>query len=456
MRSTGLAHSSSLRVPRLADYSSAVLPGRLRPLRIRPFGRLLASYTVNELGDSVGVVALAVLVFDRTGEVLPTAALFLATKFVPAMLAPFLTAKLDQVAVRRTLPALYAFEALVFSALALLAEGQFLLVLVLLLALADGALAVTARGLTRGAIASTLQPAGLLPEGNGLINIGFALASVSGAALAGLVISEFSISAALWIDAVSFLSIALLLAATRGLPPAHEGREPWFSRVRSGIDYARTDRRVRTLLWGEALALILFTLIIPIEVVYAKESLGTTSAGFGLLLASWGVGIVLGSLIYVTVRGRSAGLLILLSTAAIGLAYLGMAAAQRLGVACLLSILGGTGNGIQWVAVVTALQEATPARFQARIVGLLESLLAAMPGVGYVLGATITALASPRLAYAVAGAGILLLAAFGVIVSRRTPMERGGARHEAEPRAHRTHGDSPADASAAIPDGARR
>ena len=51
-----------------------------------------------------------------------------------------------------------------------------------------------------------------------------------------------------------------------------------------------------------------------------------------------------------------------------------MAGAQTLFVACVLSVLGGAGNGIQWVSVMTALQEATPADYQARVVGLLESL----------------------------------------------------------------------------------
>ena len=41
--------------------------------------------------------------------------------------------------------------------------------------------------------------------------------------------------------------------------------------------FARTNVLVRTLLVGEAVALILFTLIVPIEVIYAKESLGTTT-----------------------------------------------------------------------------------------------------------------------------------------------------------------------------------
>src|SRR4051812_8185130 len=154
---------------------------------------MLASYTVNEFGDSFAIVALAVFVYDRTGDVAPTAALFLAGKFLPALVAPFLTAKVDQFAVRRTLPLIYLAEASVFGALALLAEGRFVLAVVLVLALLDGAFAVTARGVTRGAIAATLQPLKLLREGNALLNVGFAFAAVGGSALAGLVISEFGV-----------------------------------------------------------------------------------------------------------------------------------------------------------------------------------------------------------------------------------------------------------------------
>ena len=39
----------------------------------------------------------------------------------------------------------------------------------------------------------------------------------------------------------------------------------------------------------------------------------------------------------------------------------------------------------------------------------MESIGAAMPGVGYLLGGAIVALADPRAAYAVAGVGVLLL-----------------------------------------------
>jgi MFS family permease len=380
-------------------------------LAVWPFSRLLSSYTLNELGDSVGVVALSILVYDRTHEVAATSAFFIIAKFLPALLAPAFTARLDQVALRRSLPSIYVVEAIVFGLLALIADGSFWLPLVLLLGLIDGTLAITGRGLTRGAVGAVLEPAGLLKEGNALMNMGFAIASVGGAALAGLLVASVGLGTALLVDAGSFLAIAIVLATTSGLPPASadEEHQGWRRRLRDGLAFARSHRPVRLLLTGQALALVMFTLVIPIEVVYAKVSLGTTDAGFGVLLASWGAGIVVGSLVYIAVKQRSLTGLIIASTAALGIAYLGMAASGTLLAACLFSVLGGTGNGIQWIAVMTALQEATPRNLQARVTGLLESLGAAMPGVGYLLGGILASIWNPRTAYWVAGAGVMVL-----------------------------------------------
>jgi predicted MFS family arabinose efflux permease len=382
---------------------------RFAPLGVRPFGRLLVTYTVKEIGDAVGVVALAVLVYDRTGAVAPTAAIFIAAKFLPALIAPLLTARVDQLALRRVLPVIYVLEAAAFAALGLIAASEFLLALVLALALVDGTLAITGRGLTRGAVAAVLQPVALLREGNAMMNVGFALASVGGAALAGLLIGTVGLATALYVDAASFLVIAALLAATTTLPAVEVSHEPFRERLAAGLRYARTHPPVRLLLVGQAVALVLFTLIVPIEVIYAKESLGTTSAGYGILLASWGAGIFLGSLLYLRIKNRAQWLLIIGSTLAVAVAYLGLAAAGTLFVACLISVVGGLGNGIQWIAVMTALQEQTARDFQARIAGLMESLGAAMPGVGFLLGGGIVAATNPRVAYAVAGAGLVLI-----------------------------------------------
>ena len=117
------------------------------------------------------------------------------------------------------------------------------------------------------------------------------------------------------------------------------------------------------------------------------------------------------------------------STVACGLGYIGMATAPELVSACATSALGGIGNGVQWVSVVTALQEATEERFQARVAGLLEAVMAAGPGIGFLLGGTITSLLSPRAAFAVAGAGVLAVVAIGALVLAR----RGLRTSRAEP-----------------------
>ena len=205
---------------------------------------------------------------------------------------------------------------------------------------------------------------------------------------------------------------------------------------------------MRLLLIGQAFALVLFTVVVPIEVIYAKESLGTSDAGFGILLASWGAGIVVGSLVYLLIKQRSPLALIVISTALIGFAYLGLATADTLLVACLISVVGGAGNGVQWIAVVTTLQEMTPADYQARIVGLLESLGAAMPGVGYLIGGALVALGSPRTAYAVAGVGVLVLVLAALIVRPnlgRRARPTAPCRRPAAARLARARADARAD-----------
>jgi MFS family permease len=376
------------------------------------FGRLAFSYTTNSIGDYVGLVALAVLVFRETRDPLATTALFIAAQFLPAFIAPAVTARVDQLQLRKSLPSIYAGEAVVFALLALLASS-FSLPAVLALALLDGVLMLTARGLSRGAVNAVLQPVRLLREGNGLLNIGFAVASVGGSALGGALVSIFGVEAALVVDAASFAVIAIVLATCRHLPYATEAREPFLTRIREGLRWARTDHVARVLLGFEAIAIVLFTLIVPIEIVYAEETLGTTEAGYGVLLSSWGAGIVLGSLVFLLVKQRSAAVLILLSTLAIGAGYLGIAVSRELWLACAFSVVGGVGNGIQWVSVMTALQESTPQDLQARVTGLLESIASAMTGVGFLIGGVITAIFSPPTAFAVAGFGVVLLVVIG-------------------------------------------
>ena len=76
-------------------------------------------------------------------------------------------------------------------------------------------------------------------------------------------------------------------------------------------------------------------------------------------------------------------------------------------LALTLAAIGGAGNGVQWVSIVSAIQGLTASAYQARVVGLLESIGRVMPGVGFILGGVIAQVLDPRASFVVAGAGSL-------------------------------------------------
>lgn len=395
------------------------------PLERPQFRRLAISYGVNELGDWMGIVALSVLVFDRTGSALATAALFLGTRFLPALVAPIMVAKVEQPPPRFALPVIYCGEAAAFGALALLAGDSFFLAGVVALAIVDGALALTGRALTRAVTAALLEPAGELRSGNAVLNVAFTGSAALGPGIAGLIVAGFGVQSALLLDAASFYAIAWILLTAGPLPQAEPDPGRVRDRVRAGLAYIRERTTLRRLLVAQGAAFVFFAAVIPIEVIYSKQTLGTGDSGYGLLLASWGVGMVIGGIVFAAVRRAPLALLLFFSTLAVGAGYLGLAAAPTLALACAASIVGGAGNGVQWVSAISAVQELTAAAMQARVMSVLESIGAAMPGVGYLIGGLIASGTSPRATFLIAGIGVLAIAFLAAIVMGRKWPDNG-------------------------------
>ncbi|MBK5218256.1 MAG: MFS transporter [Thermoleophilia bacterium] len=387
--------------------------GLSAPLRRPLFRRLAATYAINELGDWMGLIALSVLVYDETGSALATAALFIGTGFLPAMLAPLLVARVELPSPRFALPVLYCAEAAAFAGLALLALN-FSLAGVVILAAIDGALMLAGRSLTRAVAASLLEPAGELRAGNAILNLAFTGGAAIGPALAGLVVAGFGVPTALFLDALSFYAIAWILFTAGEMPRAEPEPGQLRERVRAGIAYIREKATLRRLLLAQGAAFIFFAAVIPVEVIYAKETLGAGDSGYGLLLASWGAGMVLGSIVFAAIRKASLAYLLLFSTLAVGVGYLGLAVAPTLALACVASAVGGAGNGVQWVAAVSAVQELTVPGMQARVMSVLESVGAATPGIGFALGGIIATVVSPRAAFLVAGLGVFAIVVLAI------------------------------------------
>jgi MFS family permease len=393
----------------------------ISPLRRPVFRRLAATFAVNELGDWMGIVALSVLVFDRTDSAFATSALFLGTGFLPALIAPVLVARVEQPPPRFALPVIYCGEAAAFGALALLAD-DFSLAAVVVVAAIDGALALSARVLTRAVVVALLEPVGELRAGNAILNVAFTGGAAVGPGIAGLVVAGFGIPSALLLDAVSFYITAWILLTAGPLPHAEPEPGRLRERVSAGLAYIRERATLRRLLIAQGVAAIFFTAVLPIEVVYAQETLGAGASGYGLLLGSWGAGMVLGSLVFAALRRAALPKLLFFSTLTIGAGYLGLAAAPSLAVACAASVLGGAGNGVQWVALISAVQELTAQGMQNRVMSVLESIGTAMPGIGFLLGGLTATVFDPRVTFLLAGAGVLAIVAVATpLLGRKWP-----------------------------------
>jgi MFS family permease len=181
--------------------------------------------------------------------------------------------------------------------------------------------------------------------------------------------------------------------------------------VRAALAYVRDKPPIRGLFLLQAVAVLFFTISVPVEVVFAQHSLHAGAAGYGAMLSAWGAGAVAGAAVYAWFRARPNRELIVGGAFALGLGFVIMAVAPTLAVAIVGAALGGVGNGVESVAARTAVQEEASEQWMAMLMSLYEALFQSIPGAGMLLGGAITALGSPRTALAVAGVGSLAVTA---------------------------------------------
>jgi hypothetical protein len=386
--------------------------------------RIILAYTVNRLGTWIGYVALSVVVFDRTGSAVAVSALLVCGQVLPAFLAPALVARVEASPSRRELSGLYFFEGATTAAIAVLLWNFWLPALLLLVAL-DGTAALAANALLRAALAHAARMAAHTDqaaeyvsrsgeedlaghqaerEANAALNIAFSATFMLGPAFGGLMVAIAGGPVALILDAVTFVICGWMLVSLR--PHIEDATGATVrARLRAAARHIHTVPGLRTLLVTEAVALVFFASGAPIEVVYAKVTLNTGDWGYGVLLAVWGGGTVLGSLIFARAAGQTLRVMLTAGTLAVGLAYVGFAAAPSLAFAFPAALVGGIGNGVQWASLISTVQRLTPGELKGRLMGAVESLGAICPAIGLSLGGALVALGSPRQAFLVVGLG---------------------------------------------------
>jgi predicted MFS family arabinose efflux permease len=424
------------------------------PLQSPRLRRILAAYAINSLGTWFGIVALLVAVYDHTHNALAVAALTLAADAVPAFVVPAVVARVEASRRRSELTGLLVFEAAATSALAVLV-WHFSLLPILLLAALDGTAALAGSALLRAEIARAARDhveakTGLdavAADGTGgatidetvheaerkahaARNVAFSVTFVLGPALGGLVVAAAGAPTALFVDVGSFLVCGALLIDLH--PHVEEaGGDSVRERLLAAWRHVNEAPALRGLLLAEAVALVFFETGAPIEVTYVKSTLRAGDRGLGLLLTAWGSGAVLGSVVFARLFRRPPAGMLGAGTVAIGLAYVGFAAAPSLGLACVAAFVGGVGNGLQLPSLISIVQRITPKILQGRMMGAVESLGALARAIGLPLGGALVVLSSPRTAFTIVGLGAVATTAALLRLSGSPPAEREEADEQA-------------------------
>ena len=380
-----------------------------RVLQLPVYRRLLGAYTLNELAWSIGTLALAFLVYGRTGSALGAAAFFFCSQFVPALLAPLVVARLDHHTPRLTSAGAVRDRGGRRSWCSRGSPATSRSCRSCSWPRSTVSWRWSARSLARATSAEVTGEAGLLREGNAVANTAFSLCFMAGPAIGGVIVAASSTSVALLVNCGLFVAMGLLLATARGLPGSAAERASPKGRLRAAMAYVSQRPSIRALLGVQAAGVLFFTISIPAEVVLAEHTLHASAGGYGAMLSAWGVGAVAGSAVYARWLGRPARQLIAGGVGALGVGFVVMALAPALWVAIAGAAIAGVGNGVESVAGRTALQEEVEEGWMAVMMSVNESMFELIPGLGILLGGAIAALAGPRAALGVAGLGSLVV-----------------------------------------------
>jgi MFS family permease len=210
-------------------------------------------------------------------------------------------------------------------------------------------------------------------------------AAVIGPSIAGLIIGLFGVPLCFLINAVSFLASVGALLLMTDLPALIRTSQQgsMLARIREGLDYARRDPVVGTLLLNVAVfslfAMNRFTLL-PI---FADQVLRTGATGFGFLTASQGVGALIGALSLAILQRRLAsGNVQFLIGLAWSLFLILFSLSRSYPLSLLLLMLSGFCQ-ISFVATTnTRIQAATPDHLRGRVMALYAQALMGVGPVG--------------------------------------------------------------------------
>jgi predicted MFS family arabinose efflux permease len=346
------------------------LPAGLRALQHRDFRVFFAGQAVALVGSWMQQVAQAWLVLSLTNSPLRLG-LVGSLNFLPVLLFAIVGgAVADRLPKRRLLvltQSLLGCQTLTLAVLVVTGHVRYWHVCVL--ALVWG-IANTVDLPVRQAFVVELAGRADVTSAVALNSAAFNVARIVGPATAGLLIARAGIAPAYFINAGAFVVVIVTLLSihARGAPLPRAGTTIG-TEIREGVSYALRTPRVVVLLavlFVVSITVFNYSIYVPL---FARQILGRGPEGFGLLMASVGVGAVGGALTLGTLRAPS--LALLFATGVLSCAgLLVMSIVATFGVAAVTLFALG------WISVMVvagcqaALQLAAPDRLRGRIMSL--------------------------------------------------------------------------------------
>ncbi len=177
----------------------------------RMLRRVTAAYAVNEFGNWLGAIALTIAVFDHTHSAVASAALFVASVLLPAVVVTAVVAWLESNSPAEScLPGSICAQALATVGLALLVRHP-VLAPILVLGAVMWLAGMAARALLRTSISRQSQDDAARRTAMGRLNTAWAVTFATGPAVAGVLCAALGPSAVLLLDAASFVITAALM-----------------------------------------------------------------------------------------------------------------------------------------------------------------------------------------------------------------------------------------------------
>jgi MFS family permease len=398
--------------------------GRLSLLRRnRGFALLFWATAGSAVGTYLAALALAVDIFDRTQSGRWLAALLIADFLPIVVIGLTLGPLVDRLSRRRLMVASDLVRAATFAALPLVDQPA----LIVALAAVNG----VATGFFRPAVWAglpNLVSDGEREQATSVLSTVEHVAWTVGPAVGGLLLAASGPDVAYWINAVTFLASAGLVAripsaSLRSDEPISKGH---WSDLRDGLRLVLHSSQLVTVLVVWNTAAVASALVNVAEVVLAKHDLGAGNIGLGFLVSATGVGLVIGSFFAAQALGsfgmtRVYGGALALMSIGFGLA----SASPTIVVAAALAGLATIGNGAAIVCNQVLVQRGAPDAMRGRALAVLMSTYYAVLGIAMAGGGLLVDLAGARVAWAVAGCVYVVAAVMAFALTRRTRAAAG-------------------------------